>query len=116
VSGRGVSALTVDLAQIPLPLYVHNTMNEDTRVQVTKRLKRAAGQVQGIQRMVEEDRYCVDVLLQIAAARAALAKAGQLMLASHLQTCVKGAFGSTDEQDRQTKIDELIRLFEKMGA
>jgi len=91
-------------------------MNEDTKAQVTKRLKRAAGQVNGIQRMVEEDRYCVDVLLQIAAARAALAKAGQQMLASHLQTCVKGAFASTDADDRQRKIDELIRLFEKMGA
>ncbi len=91
-------------------------MDEETKAKVQKRLKRAAGQVSGIQRMVEEDRYCVDVLLQIAAARAALAKAGQMMLGVHLQTCVKGAFESTDAEDRQAKIDELIRLFEKMGA
>jgi len=91
-------------------------MDDDTKAKVQRRLKRAAGQVNGIQRMVDEDRYCVDVLLQVAAARAALAKAGQLMLEAHLQTCVKGAFESPDVADRQAKVDELVRLFEKMGA
>ena len=91
-------------------------MDEETKEKVQRRLKRAAGQVQGIQRMVDEDRYCVDVLLQISAARAALAKVGQMMLAQHLQTCVKGAFDASDPDDQQAKIDELVRLFEKMGA
>ena len=68
-------------------------MNEDTKHKVEARLKRVAGQVAGIQRMVDEDRYCVDVLLQISAARAALHKVGKVMLQSHIETCVQGPLG-----------------------
>ena len=63
--------------------------------------------------MVDEDRYCVDILLQISAARAALAKVSKLLLESHVRTCVANAFRSEDESARQEKIAELIRVFEK---
>ena len=66
-------------------------MQEETKRGVDRRLRRIAGQVGGIQRMVEEDRYCVDVLLQVAAARAALDRVGKLVLASHVETCVADA-------------------------
>ena len=88
-------------------------MNEKTKRSVEGRLQRVAGQVAGIQRMVDEDRYCIDVLIQISAARAALAKAGQMLLESHIHTCVSGAFQSKDEADRKTKIEELVKVFEK---
>ncbi|MGR8920860.1 MAG: metal-sensitive transcriptional regulator [Gammaproteobacteria bacterium] len=91
-------------------------MDEQTRAQVAARLNRAAGQVGGIQRMIDEDRYCVDVLLQIAAARAALAKAGKLLLESHIRTCVAQAFESTDPDDQAEKIAELIRVFDKTAG
>ena len=88
-------------------------MNSDTKKKVEARLKRVAGQVAGIQRMVDSDRYCVDVLMQISAARAALAKVSKMLLESHIQTCVSAAFKSEDEDDRSAKIQELVRVFEK---
>ena len=88
-------------------------MNTETKNKVDARLKRVAGQVSGIQRMVEGDRYCVDVLVQIAAARAALAKVSALMLESHIHTCVASAFDSDDPDDRAAKLEELVRVFEK---
>lgn len=88
-------------------------MDQDTRLAIEARLKRAAGQVAGVQRMVDEQRYCVDVLTQIAAARAALARVGKLLLDSHVRSCVRQAFERDDPADRDTKIDELLRLFDK---
>lgn len=84
-----------------------------TKSKLEGRLKRVAGQVQGVQRMVEADRYCVDILLQISAARAALAKVSKLLLESHIRSCVAGAFESEDADDTEAKIAELIRVFEK---
>jgi DNA-binding FrmR family transcriptional regulator len=88
-------------------------MSPATKENVEARLKRVAGQVSGIERMVQEDRYCVDVLLQISAVRAALAKASKILLESHIQTCVTGAFESHDPGDRAAKIEELLRIFDK---
>ncbi|MFT7579012.1 MAG: DNA-binding FrmR family transcriptional regulator [Myxococcota bacterium] len=88
-------------------------MGPETKEKVEARLKRVAGQVAGIQRMVDGDRYCVDVLVQISAARAALAKVSNMMLETHIQTCVTHAFESDDPAQRKAKTDELIRVFDK---
>lgn len=88
-------------------------MDSDTKGKVQGRLKRIAGQVGGIQRMVDDDRYCIDVLLQIAAARAALGKVGKIMLESHVQTCVAHAFSGNDPEEQQSKIEELIDVFDR---
>lgn len=88
-------------------------MGPETKAKVQARLKRVSGQVAGVERMVESDRYCVDVLLQISAARAALAKVGKLMLESHIRTCVSDAFESEDADARAAKIAELVRIFDK---
>ncbi len=88
-------------------------MSAETKKKVEGRLKRIAGQVAGVQRMVEDDRYCVDVLMQISAARAALAKVSKMLLESHIQTCVSGAFERDDGAGRAAKIQELVRVFEK---
>lgn len=90
-------------------------MKPETRERAIKRLRRAAGQVEGIQRMVEEDRYCVDVLLQIAAARAALDGVGKLVLGSHVETCVAEAFASGRPRERQKKMEELMEVFSRFG-
>jgi CsoR family transcriptional regulator, copper-sensing transcriptional repressor len=90
-------------------------MKAETRYQATLRLKRIAGQVEGIQRMIEQDRYCVDVLLQVAAVRAALDKVGKLMLGSHVETCVADAFATGKARERKQKMDELLEVFSRFG-
>jgi len=75
------------------------------------RLRKIEGQVRGIRRMVEERRYCVDVLDQIAAARAGLLAVSQAILRNHIETCVAEALASDDRRARREKIEELVRLF-----
>jgi DNA-binding FrmR family transcriptional regulator len=65
-------------------------MNRDGRDKVQNRLKRIAGQVAGLQKMVEEDRYCVDILTQLAAVRSALDAVGVELLTDHVEHCVSG--------------------------
>jgi DNA-binding FrmR family transcriptional regulator len=65
-------------------------MNESVSEDARKRLARIAGQVSGLQKMVDEERYCVDILTQVAALRAALDQFGVLMLSEHLEHCVYG--------------------------
>jgi DNA-binding FrmR family transcriptional regulator len=77
-----------------------------------KRLKRAQGQVNGIIRMVEDNKYCVDILTQIAAARAALDKAGMVILKNHIKNCVTDAIGQGDEEGAAI-IEELMGVLEK---
>ena len=90
-------------------------MKPEIRKRAENRVKRVVGQVQGVQRMIEQDRYCVDVLLQIAAARAALDQLGKLVLGSHIETCVADAFASRKRRERETKIRELMDVFSRFG-
>ena len=76
------------------------------------RLGRIEGQARGVARIVEEERYCIDVLTQIRAVRAALDKVEQAILGDHLQHCVAHAFHAGSERDRQVKIDELLELLD----
>jgi len=91
-------------------------MKSEIRRQVNVRLKRIAGQVAGIQRMVEGDRYCVEVLLQIAAARAALDQVGKIVLGNHVETCVADAFAGGNARERRQKTDELLEVFSRFGS
>lgn len=77
------------------------------------RLKRAAGQVAGIIRMVEEEQYCLDILNQIRAARAALRKIEQGVLEAHAQHCLRQAVTSGDQQEIERKMSELIAALER---
>lgn len=72
---------------------------------IIKRLRRIEGQIKGIQRMVEEEKYCGDILIQVAAARAALNKAGGIILENHMKKCLKN--NMEDEINEET-IDKLI--------
>jgi len=75
-----------------------------------KRLRRIEGQVRGIHRMIEEDKYCVDILHQIVAARAALGKAGMVLLENHTRGCVADAIR---EERSDEAIDELVDILMK---
>ena len=77
-----------------------------TKEQLTKRLRRIEGQVRGVESMVEEDRYCIDVLTQISAIQAALDKVALGLLDEHAHHCVIGA---ADGDVRADKTDELMR-------
>ncbi|WP_432401218.1 metal-sensitive transcriptional regulator [Wukongibacter sp. M2B1] len=70
-----------------------------------KRLKRIEGQVKGIQKMIEDDRYCNDILVQIAAVRSAMNKVGGIILENHLKGCIKNSLQNNPEGE---VIDELI--------
>ena len=82
---------------------------------VVARLKRIEGQVAAIRRMIEEGKYCVDVLLQISAAQGALGQVGKMVLGAHMNTCVTEAFSGGNERQRRTKIEELLALFSRYG-
>jgi DNA-binding FrmR family transcriptional regulator len=83
-------------------------MQTATKESVRKRLSRVEGQVRGIARMVENDRYCIDVVTQIAAVRAALRKIEEEVIRDHVGHCVADAIRSGNPEDQRRKIDELI--------
>lgn len=81
--------------------------------QALARLKRIEGQVRGLQRMIEEERYCPDVLTQISAVHESLRSVGRLMLRNHLQHCTTDALRSGESQRAEEVYDELTELFYK---
>lgn len=91
------------------------SLKEEARGKVQARLKKVAGQVAGIQRMVDEDRYCVDILHQVAAVEGALDRVGHMLLASHVETCVASAIESGKPKERKQKLDELMDVFSRFG-
>jgi DNA-binding FrmR family transcriptional regulator len=90
-------------------------MHEATRSDLMKRLRRIEGQVGGLHRMVANDRYCVDVLTQINAVRAALHKVEERILHDHVSHCVADAFASGDVADQRHKVEELITTIGRMA-
>lgn len=85
---------------------------EDRKAKIN-RLNRIAGQVKGLAQMVEDGRYCIDILTQIQAVKSALAKVESEVLKDHAATCVSEAIASGDETEQRTKFNELIELMER---
>ena len=85
-------------------------MDRTQKPQLRNRLNRIEGQVRGIARMIDEDRYCIDILTQVRAARSALARVETELLKEHLEQCVVGAMVSGDEAEQRAKAAELIEL------
>ena len=83
-------------------------MRETIKTSVQKRLNRIEGQVRGLSRMVEEDRYCIDIITQLAAVRAALGKVEDELLRDHVGHCVEHAIASGNKSDQRRKIAELM--------
>ena len=87
-------------------------MNED-KAAIRNRLRRIEGQVRGIAQMVEDDRYCIDILTQLQAVKSALARTESAVLKQHAACCVSEAIASGDEAEQRTKFNELVDLFER---
>ena len=86
-------------------------MRTDIKSACHKRLKRIEGQVRGLTRMLDEDRYCIDVVTQIAAVRAALDRVEDEILEDHVAHCIEGAVAAGDKTDQRRKIRELMDVF-----
>jgi DNA-binding FrmR family transcriptional regulator len=88
-------------------------MIRENKPRLLNRLNRLGGQVRGIAKMIEEDRYCIDVLTQLQAARAAIRVVELEMLKEHIDQCVTAAIISGDEEERRTKAMELTQFLER---
>lgn len=85
-------------------------MRKEIKASGIKRLNRIEGQVRGLSRMVEEDRYCIDIVTQIAAVRAALRRLEEEILRDHVGHCVEHAIASGDKAEQRRKIEELMAV------
>jgi DNA-binding FrmR family transcriptional regulator len=83
-------------------------MRKDSKASVQKRLGRIEGQVRGLSKMVDEDRYCIDIVTQISAVRAALRRVEEEVLRDHVAHCVEHAIASGDKAGQREKIAELM--------
>jgi CsoR family transcriptional regulator, copper-sensing transcriptional repressor len=83
-------------------------MRKDIKASVQKRLGRIEGQVRGLSKMVDEDRYCIDIVTQISAVRAALRRVEEEVLRDHVAHCVERAITSGNKADQREKIAELM--------
>ena len=90
-------------------------MAEEYKQDMINRLKSIEGHVRGIQRMLEEDVYCIDIMNQNLAVQRALEKVNSLILERHLQTCVTTAIQGDDATERQRVIAEIMNVFEATG-
>src|SRR5665647_1676546 len=86
---------------------------QDNKPKLLNRLNRIAGQVKGVAKMVDDDRYCIDILNQIQAIRAALGKVETELLRDHIDHCLQGAFSSGDAGEQRQKTEELIELLHR---
>jgi DNA-binding FrmR family transcriptional regulator len=85
-------------------------MRVETKDAATKRLARIEGQVRGVSKMITEDRYCIDVVRQVQAIKAALSGLEKVVLGDHLETCVKHALEAENLADRREKVEELVAV------
>ncbi len=86
----------------------------DDKAAVLARLKRVEGQIRGLQRMVDEDTYCIDVLTQVSAATRALQGVAVLLLDDHLRHCVSNAVQSADDAEADRIITEASKAIERL--
>jgi DNA-binding FrmR family transcriptional regulator len=85
-------------------------MRKDIKTSCQKRLNRIEGQVRGLSKMVDEDRYCIDIVTQISAVRAALRRVEEEVLKDHVAHCVEHAITSGNRTDQRAKIAELMAV------
>ncbi len=93
-----------------------NSIQANEKKNLILRLKRLEGQIRGLQRMVEEDKYCVDILTQIVAAKGALQKVGLKILDDHMHGCVQRAMKEDDIENNEEIINELMTLLAKFSS
>jgi CsoR family transcriptional regulator, copper-sensing transcriptional repressor len=86
-------------------------MDDLTKKTVKQRLASAAGHIKGIERMVDDDTYCIDVIKQVQAVQAALSKVSTLILDNHLRTCVTTAIRGDEPDERERVLEEISSVF-----
>jgi len=91
-------------------------MDAEAKQRALARLRRIAGQIQGVQRMLGEDKYCVDIMLQISAIQGALGQVSKILMNRHIQSCVLDSVKAGTERERDRKIEELIELCTRYGG
>jgi CsoR family transcriptional regulator, copper-sensing transcriptional repressor len=116
---RAVAVLMIRVVQgEPLEIYTLwgyiERMQANAKTSVTKRLKRIEGQVRGLVRMVEDDRYCIDIVTQLSAVRAALRRAEEEILADHVAHCVEHAIASGNKTEQRRKVAELTDVLRRV--
>lgn len=85
-------------------------MKEETTLSISKRLSRIEGQVKGVAKMINDDRYCIDIVRQIQAIKSALKSVEGIILSDHLDTCVEIALKSDNIEQRREKVEELVAV------
>ena len=90
-------------------------MQDERTTDIVRRLKSVEGHVRGVERMVGEDAYCIDVVNQILAIQRALKKVSGLVLEQHLPHCVTSAIRGTDDNEKEQVLGELLQVFEATG-
>ncbi len=85
------------------------------KAKITRLLKTARGQLDGLLKMIEDDRYCIDISNQLMATQAILRKANKEIIHAHLGSCVKDAFEQGDEAEKDQKIDEIMAVMDKFS-
>ena len=90
-------------------------MQAEVKKDVVNRLRSIEGHVRGIERMVDDDAYCIDVMKQVKAVQNALERVNSMILANHLNTCVTTAIRSEEENERERVIEEIIQVFDATG-
>lgn len=93
------------------PTHHHHASYEADKAKILARLRRIEGQIRGVQRMVEDDKYCVDILTQLSAIIAATRQTGLVVLEDHVRGCVVGADGSEDREALVTELTDAIERF-----
>lgn len=88
-------------------------MGDTEKTKVANRLRRIQGQIGGIEKMIQEDRYCIDILTQISAVVSALRGVEDRVMQNHLNTCVADAMRSEDSREQQEKVDEVLSVITK---
>lgn len=98
-----------------MPIAGRKALGVDPEIKAAnlRRLSRIEGQVRGIQRMVEEDRYCADILMQVSSAQEALRAVARSLMRNHLAHCASHAIRTGSEEDRQAMYDELLEMIYK---
>jgi len=86
-------------------------MDDKTRLDAVHRLKSVSGHVNGVIKMLEDDRYCIDVIKQIQAVQTALARVSETILDAHLRTCVTTAIQGDDVEDRERVLNEVMEVY-----
>jgi DNA-binding FrmR family transcriptional regulator len=88
-------------------------MRQEAKRSCLRRLRRIEGQVRGLARMVEQDRYCIDIVTQVSAVRAALRRAEEEILQDHVAHCVEHAIVSGNKREQRRKVEELITVLNR---